>query len=263
MEPHVPASGIDRTADRSARSLLARLLLISAVVLLLIQSSMGGTLPPSGAKLSPLATTLSIHVVRTGSADASVLGVTDGVNEQIDVLVNGQVAVSGIVTWIGQYWFLGVPVSDNATVQTRIGSTLSPTVTVPAYVPQPVGPAGFVYANGSDLMRNGTSIQLFGVDDQYPFIYAMIASGLWGPADPGAWGKNGLFPDSGGQIGGVTDADSLWREYFRYFLHYNAVAGTPTNPKVNLLRIWVADHSWNPEGTYNAWKSDPTTFWNI
>ena len=93
LEPHVPASGINPTADRSARSLLARLLLISAVVLLLIQSSMGGTLPPSGAKLSPLATTLSIHVVRTGSADASVLGVTDGVNEQIDVLVNGQVVV--------------------------------------------------------------------------------------------------------------------------------------------------------------------------
>jgi len=263
LEPQVRASGVNRTAGRSARSLLTRLLLISAVVLVLIQSSMVGTLPPSGAKLSTLATTLSIHVVRTGSADASVLGVTDGVNEQIDVLVNGQVAVSGIVTWIGQYWFLGVPVADNAMVQTRIGSTLSPIVTVPVYVPQPIGPAGFVYASGADLMRNGTPIQLFGVDDQYPFIYAMIASGLWGPADPGAWGKNGLFPDSGGQIGGVTDADSLWREYFRYFLHYNEVAGTPTNPKVNLLRIWVADHSWNPEGTYNAWKSDPTTFWNI
>ncbi len=214
--------------------------------------------------LVPAALTISIRVVRTGATAASVLGVTDGIGDTIDVLVNGQVAASGTVSWIGEYWLLNVPVSDGASVQSRIGSTVSPTVTVPAYVPQPVGPPGFIYAHGSDLMRDGTPIQLFGVDEQTVFLYALIASGLWGTADPGAWGKNQLFPSGPeAQITNVSDADSLFQKYFQYFLHYNQVAGTPTNPKVNLLRVWVSDDSWYPEGTYIAWKNDPTTFWNI
>ncbi|TLZ70640.1 MAG: hypothetical protein E6K06_07515, partial [Methanobacteriota archaeon] len=62
---------------------------------------------------------------------------------------------------------------------------------------------------------------------------------------------------------GVIDADSFWREYFRYFLHYNAVAGSPTNPKANVLRVWIADDSWVSEGTYLAWKANATVFWNV
>ncbi len=244
--------------------MLWRLLVICAALLLVAEISFGETRPTSDARLSTLATTLSIKVVRTGSGTASVLGITDGVNEAIDVLVNDQVVVSGVVSWIGQYWFLNVPVSDGASVKTRIGSIVSPVVTVPAYVAQPVGPAGFIYAQGANLAINGTPIQLFGVDEQTVFLYALIASGLWGTADPGAWGKNQLFPSGPeAQITNVSDADSLFQKYFQYFLHYNQVAGTPANPKVNLLRVWVSDDSWYPEGTYLAWKNNATAFWNI
>ena len=113
-------------------------------------------------------------------------------------------------------------------------------------------------------MINGQPILLFGVDEQTSFIYGVIGSGLWGGADPNAWGNNNLFPTGiGSRISGVTDADSLYREFFRYFLHYNQVAGSAQNPKLNLLRIWVADNNWNAEGTYYAWKNNPTAFWNL
>src|SRR2546430_7979471 len=112
-------------------------------------------------------------------------------------------------------------------------------------------------------MINGQPILLFGVDEQTSFIYGMIGSGLWGGADPNAWGNNNLFPTGiGSRISGVKDSGSLYREFFRYFLHYNKVAGSAQNPKLNLLRIWVADNNWNAEGTYYAWKNNPTFFFS-
>src|SRR2546422_3724779 len=250
--------------SRESRRLLpTRALLLIAALLLTAVVTIDARFARGAPIISPSGVT-SIHVIRTGAAQASVVGTSDTPSAAIDVLVNSVVVRSGTTSWISDYWFLGVPVSDGAIVQTRIGSGLSSPVTVPAYVPQPVGPAGFIYARGTDLAINGTAIKLFGVDEQYAFIYGMIASGLWGPIDTGVWGKNGLFPSGpDGYISGVTDADSLWREYFRYFLHYRQVGGTPSNPKPNLVRIWVADDTWNPDGTYLAWKNNPTAFWNL
>src|SRR2546427_54358 len=117
--------------------------------------------------------------------------------------------------------------------ETRGAGSDSTADTVSLLVAQPVGPAGFIYASGTQLMINGQPILLFGVDEQTSFIYGMIGSGLWGGADPNAWGNNNLFPTGiGSRISGVTDADSLYREFFRYFLHYNQVAGSAQNPKL-------------------------------
>ena len=221
------------------------------------------------------------RVVRTSASDASVLGTSNAINKPLDVLVNGAVAKSGTTFYQGDFWVLGVPVSNGATVQIRIidgpDTSLSNIVVVPNYTPHPVGPADFIYASGSKLMLNNASIQLFGVDDQYPFIYALLASGLWPPGDPASWGLNGLFPELPNcpcppagpntcplpKISGVTDVESLWLSYFRYFLHYNAVASPPNHPITNVLRIWVADDSWNADGLYQAWTSNPTAFWNL
>jgi hypothetical protein len=205
-----------------------------------------------------------IRVLRTGATEASVVGVANTASDVIDLVVDGRLVATRTAEQNLDYWFLHVAVTDGTTIHTMIGSQASPAVSVPLYVAPPIGAPGFIYARGSSLARDSLRIQLFGVSEQTAFIYAMVATGLWGTADPTAWGKNQLFPSGPDtKIPGVTDADSLWREYFRYFLHYNAVAGTPTNPKVNLLRIWVADDSWNPEGTYNAWKANATAFWNI
>ncbi|TLZ50378.1 MAG: glycoside hydrolase family 5 protein, partial [Methanobacteriota archaeon] len=135
--------------------------------------------------------------------------------------------------------------------------TVSGCLSAPAKAPSTIG---FVYASGGSLMVDGSAVQLFGPNDQYVFINAMIASGLWGTPDPNAWGNNGLFPSGpDGHIDGITDADSLWHEYFRYFLHYQAVG----SPRPNMVRVWIADDTWYPNGVYDAWKSDPATFWAI
>src|SRR2546422_1075377 len=133
--------------------------------------------------------------------------------------------------------------------ETRAGGSDSTADTVSLLVAQPVGPAGFIYANGTQLMINGQPILLFGVDEQTSFIYGMIGSGLWGGADPNAWGNNNLFPTGiGSRISGVTDADSLYREFFRYFLHYNQVAGSAQNPKIAMWDLFN-----EPEGNNEAY----------
>ena len=115
------------------------------------------------------------------------------------------------------------------------------------------------------VMRDGAVIQLFGPDEATAFIYALDASGLWGgPPTPGSWGNNQLFPSGpGANIPSATDLDSHWREFFRYFLHYQQVAGQPGHPRPNLIRVWVAAQNWRAEGTYLAWKQNPTAFWNV
>jgi len=208
---------------------------------------------------------LLLRVVRTGPTEASLLGVALTPSDVVELLVNGSVIASRAPEANLDYWFLHVGVTDTSIVETRIGLATSPAVLVPAYVAQPAGPLGFISAQGSRLVRNGQPIQLFGATEQTAFIYALSASGLWnGPPDLTAWGRNQLFPSGpDAKIPGVIDADSFWREYFRYFLHYNSVAGSPTNPKANVLRIWIADDSWVSEGTYLAWKANATVFWNV
>src|SRR5438876_706131 len=208
---------------------------------------------------------LLLRVVRTGPTEASLLGVALTPSDVVELLVNGSVIASRAPEANLDYWFLHVGVTDTSIVETRIGLATSPAVLVPAYVAQPAGPLGFISARGSRLVRNGQPIQLFGATEQTAFIYALSASGLWnGPPDLTAWGRNQLFPSGpDAKIPGVIDADSFWREYFRYFLHYNSVAGSPTNPKANVLRIWIADDSWVSEGTYLAWKANATVFWNV
>ncbi|TLZ50452.1 MAG: PKD domain-containing protein, partial [Methanobacteriota archaeon] len=241
-----------------------RLVMCIILALFLAGASIVGGLVRGAVMPAPTGVVTSIHLVRTGASQASVLGTSLGAGEAIDVLVNSVVVKSGTTMYNGDYWFLGVPVSDGATIQTRIGTYSSSTATVPAFVPQPVGPPGFIYAQGSSIMRDGQVVQLFGVDEQTVYINGLIASGLWGTPDPSAWGKNQLFP-SGPEtkIPNVSDADGVFREYFRYFLHYNAVAGSGTNPRLNLLRVWVADDSWYPEGMYLAWKNNPTAFFQV
>ena len=206
-----------------------------------------------------------IRVVRTGWQTASVLGSSTSINCGIDVRVDGIVVRTGSTIWNGDYWFLYVPVVSGSHVRTCMGLSCSDVVPVPTYVPQPIGPPGFISAHESNLTIKGTVVQLFGVNEQTAFIYAMIASGLWGYPDPNSyWGRNALFPAGpDGRIPGVSNVDSLWREYFRYFLHYNQVAGDPDNPRTNVLRIWVADDTWFPDGTYLTYKTYPVAFWNI
>jgi len=208
---------------------------------------------------------LLLRVVRTGPTEASLLGVALTSSDVVELLVNGSVIASRAPEANLHYWFLHVGVTDTSIVETRIGLATSPAVLVPAYVAQPAGPLGFISAQGSRLVRNGQPIQLFGATEQTAFIYVLSASGLWnGPPDLTGWGRNQLFPSGpDAKIPGVIDADSFWREYFRYFLHYNSVAGSPTNPKANVLRIWIADDSWVSEGTYLAWKANATVFWNV
>src|SRR2546428_2005766 len=255
--PHGPKTG----APRPRR---LRILLCVSIALALVEVGFGAISARGAPNESPSGYVTLIRVVRTAATEASVLGTSLAPNTAIDVLVGGTVVRSGTTMYQGDYWFLNIPVSDGSVVQTRILGSYSTATTVPAYVPQPVGLPGFVYAKGSELLRDGQLVQLFGVDEQTVFIYGMIASGLWGPADPNAWGKDQLFP-SGPEtkIPNVGDADSLFREFFRYFLHYNSVSGSPASPKLNVVRIWIVDESWYPEGTYLGWKNNPTAFWNL
>src|SRR5437899_11832501 len=73
--------------------------------------------------------------------------------------------------------------------ETRAGGSDSTADTVSLLVAQPVGPAGFIYANGTQLMINGHTILLFGVAEQASFISGLVGSCLWGGADPNAWAE--------------------------------------------------------------------------
>src|SRR5437879_6020216 len=78
--------------------------------------------------------------------------------------------------------------------ETRAGGSDSTADTVSLLVAQPVGPAGFIYANGTQLMINGQPILLFAVDEQTSLLYGMIGSGRWGGADPYARAKHRRVP---------------------------------------------------------------------
>ncbi len=212
-------------------------------------------------------TSIYVKVVRNGWATANVLGVQNGTASGVGVsiLVGGTITRSTTTIYNGEFWSLSVPIANGSVVQAAIGTGISPPVTVPAYVPQRVAPRGIIYAQGSKLLLNGTPIQLFGVDEETSFTYAMLASGLLGASNPSQfWGNNQLFPSGPDtKIPNVSNVDQLWQYFFQYFLHYNAVAGSASNPKVNVIRITVVDDSWASEGVYNAWKSNPTAFWRI
>src|SRR3989454_200546 len=264
---HSPGGTVTR--PRSLRSGILGVLLIALILGFLFLQQLG---PLLGSSLSaapsdpgPLAGTLLIHVVRTGPTEANVVGIAITPVDTVEVLVDGLVVATGAPLWNLDYWFFHLPVAAGSTVQTRIGILTSPLVTVPAYVPQAMGLRGFIYAQGTDLMRDGAPIRLFGPDEATAFIYALDAAGLWGgPPTPSSWGENQLFPSGpGAKISSATDLDSHWREFFRYFLHYQQVAGQPGHPRPNLIRIWVAAQNWRAEGTYLAWKQNPTAFWSV
>src|SRR6266516_82612 len=208
---------------------------------------------------------LILHVARTGPAEASVLGVALTLNDTIELLVDGVPVANTTPVWNLDYWFLHVPVSDNSTVQIRIGLVTSPVTGVPPYAPQAVGPPGFVYADGARLMLNGSPIQLFGMNEQTSFLFALIASGLYGWDNPAQyWGQNHLFPsDRNGTLANVSSADDLWREFFRYILHYQNISSEPSSPRPNLLRIWIIDEGFGVDKAWAAWKANASAFWGI
>lgn len=208
---------------------------------------------------------LLIRVTRTGPAEASVLGVALTPLDVIELLVDGTVVATTTPVWNLDYWFLHVPVSDGSVLRTRILLLESPAVPVAPYVPPPEGPPGFVYARGTNLLVNGTPIQLFGANEPTAFPYAMIASGLYGWSDPDRyWGENRLFPSGpDARIENVTSPDALWQEYFRYFLHYQEASTEPSHPRPNLLRIWIVDENFGLEQAYHAWRNHTSAFWSI
>jgi hypothetical protein len=238
--------------------------------LLVISSLVPAAIPPRGANLNAQYTeTTSIYVraMRTGWGEAAVLGVQNGTGSgvSVSILVNGTITNSTTTIYNGEFWRLHVHVWNGSTVQAAIGNNISFPVTVPGYKPQPVAPAGIIYAQGSQLFVNGTPIQLFGVDEETGFTYAMIADGLLGWTNPSQyWGNNQLFPSGPStKIPGVSSVDQFWQKFFQYFLHYNQVAGNATNPKVNVIRLTVVDDTFVPEGAYTVWKNNPTAFWQV
>jgi len=213
----------------------------------------------TGTGDTPLVSLISIQVSRTSPTEAGVVGYADATGLPIDVVVNGVVVSTGIVGWTGEYWILHVPVTDGATVNTRIAPISSPTVTVPEYASRLRGPAGFVYADGTRLMRDGAPVTFFGVDDNTVFTYALLT---WGYGQTQFAGSNQNFPSGpGAQIPGIVTPDDLWREYFRYFLHYQQNP-TADSPSPNLFRVWVVDQNFGPYA-YDVWESNPTVFYDI
>jgi len=250
----------DRPRRRSERRKRAAVLLVLAVSLALVASAalqaLGFNL---GSPSARGASSIELTVVRTGPSAASVLGYASPGDQAIDILVDGNVVRSGRTMWTSEYWFLNVPVADGSTVQTRIGSQTSDVVPVPSHVPQPVGPSGFIYAQGTNLMRDGSPITLFGPDEGAAFTWALIT---WGENQPQHAGKNQLFPSGPDtQIPGISTPDDLWREYFRYFLHYKQ-NGDPDNPPANLLRIWIVDLNWGTMA-YDVLENQPDVFYEL
>ena len=243
---------------KSARRAIG--IIVVAVALFLVASSM----PSVGSIVGPDALTLTILSKRTGPNEASALGTVENTptpgGNLVELLVNGAVVRSTTSYGSGEYWFTKVPVSDGATIQTRVGSIYSASEPVPAYVAQPVGLPGFIYAQGTHLMKDGQPIILFGINEATAFSWAIVASAT---PDPTVWGLNNVFPNGpGSKIPNVANADQFWREYFRYILH-NRPVGDPNNPPVTLLRIWIVDNNWQMEMTYNYWKANPAGFWNL
>ena len=113
-----------------------------------------------------------------------------------------------------------------------------------------VSSAGLMQTQGTSLIINGLPVQLFGVNDDMAFVYT-----YWGD-----YGNNYNFPTFAGKISGVTNADTFWREYFRYFLHYQQTAVGMGDPKPNLLRVTVG-FDFGSEDSYTAWKNDPTGYY--
>jgi len=247
--------------DRDPKSArLAIGIVVVALALFLVASSM----PSVGSIVGPDALTLTILSKRTGPNEASALGTVENTptpgGNLVELLVNGAVVRSTTSYGSGEYWFTKVPVSDGATIQTRVGSIYSASEPVPAYVAQPVGLPGFIYAQGTHLMKDGQPIILFGINEATAFSWAIVASAT---PDPTVWGLNNVFPNGpGSKIPNVANADQFWREYFRYILH-NRPVGDPNNPPVTLLRIWIVDNNWQMEMTYNYWKANPAGFWNL
>src|SRR3989454_10755363 len=111
--------------------------------------------------------------------------------------VRGRSVLGGILLIL--LVFLLVAESSIGT-ETRAGGSDSTADTVSLLVAQPVGPAGFIYASGTQLMINGQPILMFGVDEQTSFIYGMIGYGLLGGADPSACENNNLLPTGLGSM---------------------------------------------------------------
>ncbi len=259
-------------APKKNRARRIRAFLLIAVALILLVSSSWGAVPQRSAAgtLSAQYTetpSIYVRVVRTGWTTAAVLGVQNGTSSgvSVSILVQGVVTNSTSTIYNGEFWSLTVPVANGSAVQAAIGSSISYPVNVPTYASQPVAPRGIIYAHGSQLMLNGTPIQLFGGDEETAFTYAMLASGLSPTSNPSQyWGNNQLFPSGPDtKIANVSSVDQLWQRFFQYFLHYNQVAGSPSNPKVNVIRITIVDDSFIPDGAYNAWQTNPTGFWQL
>lgn len=92
-----------------------------------------------------------------------------------------------------------------------------------------------------------------GVNETTAFMFA-----LWGGAD---LGKNQNFPSGPStQLPGTPFAtvDEFWKQYFRYFLHYQAIG----SPPLKMLRIAVG-FDFGDEGTYLDWKTNPAAYWSV
>lgn len=233
---------------------------LTALALVPLALDTVGSSPPMEVTPDP---SLPFRVIRTGPLEASVLGVALTPEDKVELLINGAVVGTTGPKSDLDYWFLRVPVSTGSIVWTRIGQIASRAVVVPPYAPRPVGPAGFLYTDGTSFVRDGVPVSLFGANEPTAFSYALIASGLFGWSNPERfWGRNQLFPSGpDATIENVSSADDLWREYFRYFLHYQEEAREPSHPPPNLLRIWIVDENYGLEKAYHAWKDRPTVFW--
>jgi hypothetical protein len=111
--------------------------------------------------------------------------------------------------------------------------------------------SNLLYAQGTQIMRNGTPIQLFGVNDDMAFVYT-----YWGSTYVG---KNSNFPAYAGTISGVSTPDAFWQAHFRFFLHYQQSAGAYGSPAPNLFRVTVG-WDFGSEDSYVAWSSNPAGY---
>ena len=89
-----------------------------------------------------------------------------------------------------------------------------------------------------------------GVNETTAFMFAL----------DGAYGYNQNFPSGPDtKVSAPTpNADTLWKEYFRYFLHYQ---GTGT-PPLKMVRIAVGFDFGNEE-TYSSWKANPAAYYAV
>src|SRR5437870_7210511 len=158
---------------RSARRAIG--IVVVALALFLVASSM----PSVGSIVGPDALTLTILSKRTGPNEASALGTVENTptagGNLVELLVNGAVVRSTTSYGSGEYWFTKVPVSDGATIQTRVGSIYSASVPVPACVGQAGVLAGFIYAQWTHLMQDEQPSILCGINASTPCSWAIVA----------------------------------------------------------------------------------------